>query len=273
MTQAASSPLLNAPIFHRILRKLGFFARRLNPLRLRQPRVLVLGIYLADRPNLVRHIVQELHESIRYRVTQRWAALNGEAPAPHVARVTHIKISQRVPKFALLNRLMEGVDIAAYDFILLCDDDIQLPESFLDRLLDRQRKYDFALAQPARTHDSYTDHPIVEQVDGLDGRRTRFVEIGPVVCMRRDAALHLLPLDETSGMGWGVDFIWPVVMERAKLKMGIIDATPVAHKLRPPVQTYDHSEAVSQMRVYLSDKPHLLPEEAMVVSEIHVVTK
>jgi len=261
----------------RLLRRIHSLARRLfrryNPLRLRQPRVLVLGIYLADRPNLIRHIVQTLGESMRYRVTQRWAALNGEAPAQHVEKVTRLKLRQRVPKFALLNRLTEGVNVADYDFILLCDDDIQLPESFLDRFLDRQALYDFALAQPARTHDSYTDHPIVEQVDGLDGRRTRFVEIGPVVCMRRDAALHLLPLDETSGMGWGVDFIWPVVMEQAKLKMGIIDATPVAHKLRPPVQTYDHSEAVSQMRVYLSDKPHLLPEEAMVVSETHVVTE
>lgn len=257
----------------RFEKKLRLLARAFDPMRWRQPRVLVLGIYLADRKNLVRHIVQELGEAMRYRVTQRWAALNGKAPAPHVARVTHIEISQRVPKFALLNRLMEGVNITDYDFILLCDDDIQLPEAFLDRFLDRQILYDFALAQPARTHDSYTDHPIVEQVDDLDARRTRFVEIGPVVCMRRDAALHLLPLDETSGMGWGVDFIWPVIMEQAKLKMGIIDATPVAHKLRPPVQTYDHSEAVSQMRAYLSDKPHLLPEEAMVVIETHVVTE
>lgn len=230
---------------------------------------MVLGIYMADRHNLVRHIVQELHESRRYRVTQRWAALNGEAPAPHVARVTHIKISQRVPKFALLNRLMEGVDIAAYDFILLCDDDIQLPESFLDRLLDRQRKYDFALAQPARTHNSYTDHRIVEQVDGLDARRTRFVEIGPVVSLRRDAAALLLPFDEACGMGWGLDLLWPVVIESANLKMGIIDATPVAHALRPAAQSYGLDEALAHMHAYLEGKPHLAKEQAMVVLERH----
>lgn len=243
----------------------------LNPLRLGQRRVLVLGIYLADRQNLIRHIVQELDETMRYRVTQRWAALNGEAPAPHVDKVTCMKLNQRVPKFALLNRLLEGVDIAAYDFILLCDDDIQLPESFLDRLLDRQAKYDFALAQPARTHNSYTDHRIVEQEDGLDARRTRFVEIGPVVSLRRDAAALLLPFDEACGMGWGLDLLWPVAIEQAELKMGIIDATPVAHALRPAAKSYGLDEAFAHMHAYLEGKPHLTKEQAMVVLERHAI--
>lgn len=80
---------------HRLLNKFRRVVHALNPLRLGQRRVLVLGIYLADRQNLIRHIVQELDETMRYRVTQRWAALNGEAPAPHVERVTHIKLKQR----------------------------------------------------------------------------------------------------------------------------------------------------------------------------------
>lgn len=255
----------------RIANKLRLTSRLLNPLRLRQPRVLVLGIYLADRKNLVRHIVQELGETMRYRVTQRWAALNGEAPAAHVEKVTLMKPSRRIPKFALLNRLMDGVNVADYDFILLCDDDIQLPESFLDRLLDRQTKYDFALAQPARTHDSYTDHQIVEMEDGLDARRTRFVEIGPVVSLRRDAAAMLLPFDEACGMGWGLDLIWPVLMEKSGLKMGIIDATPVAHALRPAAKSYGLEEALAHMQAYLADKPHLTKEQAMVVLDRHAI--
>lgn len=255
----------------RILNRLGRMARAVNPRRLRQPRVLVLGIYLADRKNLVRHIVQELGESRHYRVTQRWAALNGMPPAPHVEKVTVLALNQRVPKFALLNRLLHGIDPARYDFILLCDDDIQLPESFLDSLLDRQSKYDFALAQPARTHNSYTDHRIVEQVDGLDARRTRFVEIGPVVSLRRDAAAILLPFDEDCGMGWGLDFLWPVAIESAGLKMGIIDATPVAHALRPAAKSYGLDEALVHMQAYLEDKPHLTPQQAMVELERHAI--
>jgi hypothetical protein len=259
----------------KLWRRIHSLARRLfrhiNPQRLTQPKVLVLGIYLADRPNLIRHIVQELGESMRYRVTQRWAALNGEAPAPHVEKVTHLKLWQRVPKFALLNRLREGVNVLDYDFILLCDDDIQLPEQFVDRLLDRQSRYDFALAQPARTHNSYTDHKIVEQVDGLDARRTRFVEIGPVVSLRRDAVALLLPFDEACGMGWGLDLLWPVTMEQAGLKMGIIDATPVAHALRPAAKSYGLDEALAHMLAYLKDKPHLTKEQAMVVLERHAI--
>jgi hypothetical protein len=255
----------------RILNRLARMAHAVNPLRLWQPRVLVLGIYLADRKNLVRHIVQELSEARRYRVTQRWAALNGAPPAPHVERATVLTVNHRVPKFALLNSLMQEMDLARYEFILLCDDDIQLPESFLDKLLDRQRKYDFALAQPARTHNSYTDHRIVEQVDGLDARRTRFVEIGPVVSLRHDAAAILLPFDEDCGMGWGLDFLWPVAIESAGLKMGIIDATPVAHALRPAAKSYDLGEALAQMHAYLNEKPHLTPQQAMVELERYAI--
>lgn len=263
-------PTVKPPsLLRRLQRKLGYIAHKINPLRMWQPRVLVLGIYLANRKNLVRHIVQCIDESKGYRVTQRWAALNGDAPAAHVRGVTKLYVKQRTPKFVLLNRLMQGISKDDYDFILICDDDILLPESFVEHLLDRQQHYDLALAQPARTHDSYIDHPIVEQVDGLDARQTRFVEIGPVVSLRRDAALHILPFDESSGMGWGVDFVWPVIMEQANLKMGIIDSVPVAHKLRPPVENYTHSEAESQMIAYLSDKPHLSREAAMVVIASH----
>ena len=82
-------------VAYRVLNKCMRVMHALNPLRFQNPGVLVLGVYLADRHNLIRHIVQEFGESIRYRVTQRWAALNGEAPAPHVAKVTYIKASKR----------------------------------------------------------------------------------------------------------------------------------------------------------------------------------
>lgn len=122
--------------------------------------------------------------------------------------------------------------------MLICDDDIDLPAAFIDRYLDRVTKYDFALAQPARTHDSYIDHSIVEQLDGFDARRTRFVEIGPHFSVAREVYPHLLRFDESSPMGWGYDFVWPVVMEEIGRRMGIVDATPVARKLRKPVAHY-----------------------------------
>jgi hypothetical protein len=139
----------------------------------------------------------------------------------------------------------------------------------VDRYLALVERHDLALAQPARTHESYIDHAIVERLDGLAARQTRFVEIGPLFSIRADAASRLLPFDEASAMGWGYDFVWPVVIEGAGLRMGIVDATPVAHDLRKPVANYDYSTARGQMEAFLAAHPHLSKAEAFSIVEAY----
>ncbi|BCX82119.1 hypothetical protein MIT9_P1704 [Methylomarinovum caldicuralii] len=249
----------------RIRRKIGRLLRRANPARLGCPRVLVAGVYLADRKNLIRHIVQELGESRLFRVTQRWAAVGGPPPAPHVTRATALRPDRKIPKFQLLNRLLAGIPLEKYAFVLVCDDDIQLPAGFLDEFLTLQQRYDFALAQPARTPNSHLDHAIVRQVPGMIARQTRFVEIGPLFSIRQDALPLLLPFPDTSPMGWGLDFVWPVILERQGLRLGIVDQTPVRHSLRPPAKAYREDAAFREMESFLAATPHLSREEALQV--------
>jgi hypothetical protein len=151
----------------------------------------------------------------------------------------------------------------------VCDDDISLPEGFVDRYLELVSSHGLALAQPARTHDSYIDNWITEQLDGLTARRTRFVEIGPLFSMRRDAVRLLTPFSEASPMGWGYDFVWPVLLEEAGLGMGIVDATPVVHNLRKPVTLYDRRDAAIAMQSFLADRRHLTPHEAFSIVEAY----
>jgi glycosyltransferase involved in cell wall biosynthesis len=232
--------------------------------------VLVAGIYLANQENAVGHIVAELKSSKNYTVSQRWIALFGDAPSEEVKAVTISAPEKPEPKFVLLNRILAGEKLHRYDYILFCDDDIRLGQGFLDMFLGLQDKYDFSLAQPARTHNSYIDHPFVEQFDGLKARRTRFIEIGPVVSVRKDAFPVLLPFDESSHMGWGYDFVWPCLMEKMGMRMGIIDATPVDHSMRKPVMNYNYDEANKSMQNYLSRSPHLSKEEAFRILESYV---
>src|SRR5512133_548187 len=233
----------------------------------RPARVLVLGIYLADRENLAAEIAAELAKSTCTAVEQRWIALGTSAVAPALERVTVARVVTPTPKFTLVNRLLRDADPARYDCVLVADDDIALPDGFLDRYLDLVARHDLALAQPARTHDSYIDHPIVERLDGLDARRTRFVEIGPVFSIARAAYPVLLPFDESSPMGWGYDFAWPVAVEQAGLRMGIVDATPVQHALRKPVANYDFGTVMGQMKEFLAAHPHLSRDEAFTILE------
>ncbi len=230
--------------------------------------VLSVGIYLADRPHAGGHLIHELAGSRAHAVTQRWTALApGGAGFFDLPCTVAIEV-ESAPKFALIDAMTR--DAAGFDWVLVIDDDVELPEGFIDRFIDLAERHDFALCQPARTADSYIDHSIVMRMPGLTARRTRFVEIGPVVAIRRDAVSLLMPFGAECGMGWGLDFIWPVIIERAGMRMGIIDATPVAHRLRKPVAGYDHGGASQAMFRRLAAYPHLSRDAAFTIVETHV---
>lgn len=229
--------------------------------------ILVAGIYLADQKNNIQNIIKEFNRSSDFKVVQRWAKLGKSEIKDSLKEFTILDVQEKIPKFVILNKLLSREDINKYEFIIISDDDIELPHNFIDNYLEIVDKYKLSLAQPARTHDSYIDHFIVEQLDGLIARKTRFVEIGPVFSIRNDLFKHLLPFDEENGMGWGYDFVWPCIVENLGMNMGIVDALPVEHKLRPPVTHYNHKEADNDLEKYIKKRKHLLRSEAFKILE------
>ncbi|PZU51424.1 MAG: hypothetical protein DI561_16875 [Thauera sp.] len=224
-----------------------------------------MGVYLADRENAIDHIVETLGASQHYSVDQKWISLLGEPPSADVAAVTVSRRFGRTGKFALMNYLLSCTAWRMYDYVIVCDDDIRMTEGFVDRFLSLQEQFDFALAQPARTHNSYIDHPITEQSDASLARETYFVEIGPVTSFRADFLRLVAPFDESAPMGWGLDFVWPAIVKKHNLHMGIIDATPVDHSMRAPVTTYDGDATRQRMQAYLKKNNHLSREAAFTV--------
>lgn len=229
--------------------------------------VLIAGIYLADKENLALHISGEFAGSKDWEVKQQWVSLGKNLPKPEMVSLTVQRVETPVPKFLLLNQLLKTVNLYDFEYVIISDDDIVLPPGFLDSYLALVSYHNFAIAQPARTHDSYIDHPFVEQLDGIEARWTRFVEIGPLFSLHRSAFDYFLPFDEASPMGWGNDFVWPVLAEKHGLKMGIVDAVPVAHSLRKPVAYYDHASAARTMNDYLSRRPHIPKKDAFFILE------
>lgn len=228
-------------------------------------RVLVLGVYLADRPHTVEHLMAALGRTTHCGVEQRWIALRGE-PATALQRAHTVRVvRQRVPKFRLLNELLRDVDLHAVDHLLVCDDDVRVPRGFMDAFIGWQQHLGFALAQPARTLNSCIDHALVRQRPWLHARRTRFVEIGPVFSLERALFDTLLPFDEASPMGWGYDLVWPLQVERAGAAMGVIDATPVDHSLRERGESYSWQGERQAMSDFLAQRPYLDAREAFQV--------
>jgi len=232
-------------------------------------RVLILGVYLLDAPNHAASLSENLTRSEDWGVDLCWAALGSGNVPEEMELVTALKVKSGIPKFRLLNDLLESVDLGLYRYIVVTDDDIELSDGFLDRYLRLQDKYEFSLAQPARTHDSYVDHWFVAQLLGVEARLTRFVEIGPLFSVQRDAFSRLLPFDEGAPMGWGLDFVWPIVLKKEGRRLGIVDATPVEHALRKPVAFYDYDETNNKMRQFLAGREHLVPHDAFVALETY----
>jgi glycosyltransferase involved in cell wall biosynthesis len=231
-------------------------------------RALVLGVYLAGKPNTAEHIAANLASSRDLEVRQRWVALGEQPTDGALGSVTALTVSEPTPKYSLLNRLLAEEDLATYDYVLTTDDDIVLPDGFLDYFIGIQAGVGFDLAQPARTLNSQVDLPIVLQQPGVLARRTLFVEIGPMVSFAREIHDLVFPFDETNRMGWGFENVWSYLLRERGRSQGIIDAVPVDHSIREPVAHYQWSDANHDRDRYLARHPHLPYEECFRVLEI-----
>jgi len=247
----------------------GLAPRRRTASR-KRTRVLVIGIYMGTEVNTASDIVRTLSSS-SCDVTQKWVALGQPATDPVLAKATVQVVPGLVPKFTLLADLLAQQKLADYDYLLITDDDVVFPREFSEHFFEIQARLGFAIAQPARTSNSFIDHPIVEQQRGVLARRTQFVEIGPVVSVHRSAFDLVLPFDLASPMGWGFEQVWAYLAAKRRLPIGIIDALPVDHSLRPVNAHYTWSDADRNRAAYLARHEHLALEHCFHVHEVYPV--
>ena len=219
-------------------------------------RVAAYGVYAPEGAGAIAAAIAELQRS-RHEVDVVLGSLG--APAPQLRDATAIE-HLAAGKLANLNRLAAHSSPAGADWVLLIDDDVALPSRFLDRMLVLAERFDLDIFQPALTHTSHTAWPVTRRRPSLL-RRTRFVEMGPAVLMRRDAFAALTPFPE-GGMGWGVCLHWAALAKRHGWKLAIADAVPVRHDLRPPASGYDRGAAHAAAAELLRTREHIGWREA-----------
>ncbi|MGH2916724.1 MAG: glycosyltransferase [Solirubrobacteraceae bacterium] len=209
--------------------------------RMQRRSVLALSIE-STGPNLLRAARSELLGS-------RHAVTFDSAPAGELG------------KFQNLNALLARHRPAEHDWLLVIDDDVVLPRGFLDRFLFLAERFELALAQPAHRGRSHAAWEVTRRRPASLVRETCWVEIGPVVAFARATFDVLLPFPELR-MGWGLDAHWGAIARERGWRLGVVDATAIAHGIRRIASGYTHADALAESRLFLRDRPHVTPAEA-----------
>jgi GT2 family glycosyltransferase len=167
-------------------------------------------------------------------------------------------------KFENLNLLLDahgGRALDTYDWLLVVDDDVELPRGFLDRFLFLCERFSLALAQPAHRLDSHAAWPVTRRHLGSVARETGFVEIGPLTAFARVTFPVLLPFPELR-MGWGLDVHWAALARQHGWRCGVIDAVSINHRAAPAAAAYPRADAIAEARAFLAQRPYLSASEA-----------
>ncbi|HEY2571776.1 MAG TPA: glycosyltransferase family 2 protein [Solirubrobacteraceae bacterium] len=229
--------------------RLDLAARHEPPLR----RVLAIGVVRPVHATLAADIRAELSRS-RHEVE------------------LHTRPPGELGKFQNLNRLLAervgGSPIQEYDWLLVLDDDIELPRGFLDRLLFLCERFHLQLAQPAHRSGSHAAWPVTRRRPGSVVRETRFVEIGPVTAFASATFAELLPWPELR-MGWGLDAHWAAPAGAPGWRCGVVHAVAIAHRAAPAASAYSHEAAVSEAREFLAQRPYLSAVESQQTLTTH----
>lgn len=248
----------------------GLWARRVGPrvdaLDRALPRlgVMVVGVYAPAGPTGIEEAVAALRRS-RHDVRIVLGSL-GE-PRPAIADVT-AAAGLGGGKFANLNRLLAAQPPGDADWLVALDDDVRLPPRFLERFLALAGRFDLSLAQPALRAASHTAWDICRRRPRSLVRETSFVEIGPVTALHHRTFAELLPFPALE-MGWGLDLHWAAVARRRGWKLGVVDATPVRHDLRPTAGSYEPGMAAAEAEEFLASHPHLTYAEALAAGPVY----
>jgi GT2 family glycosyltransferase len=225
-------------------------AARLEPWRLARAarhapprrRVLALGIEREDVPGLMDAARAELARS-RHDVELATRPAGGAG------------------KFENLNALLAGHPPQGHDWLLVIDDDVALPRGFLDGFLFLAERFDLRLAQPAHRRRSHAAWRVTRRRGGSVARETGFVEIGPVCAFHASTFEALLPFPPLRA-GWGLDAHWAALARERGWRIGVLDALPIRHVMRPIADSYRRADAVEEARAFLAERPHATAAEA-----------
>jgi hypothetical protein len=131
-------------------------------------------------------------------------------------------------RMPLLRSLMGAQPPREGRHVLVFDDDVVFRRSTPARFVGLAAAAGFDLAQPAHGVKSIRSFRFNRVAWLSTARRTRMVEIGPVLLISPRAQELILPFPSDASMGFGLDVRW-AALRSTGLELGVVDATPIRH--------------------------------------------
>lgn len=227
----------------------------------RRARLALAARRLPTRRVLALGIIREKHQALADAVV---AELKGSR---HDLELATTSPGQR-GKFENLNALLAANPVEDHDWLIVFDDDIELPKGFLDRFLFLAERFELDLAQPAHRRASHAAWQVTRRQPRSVVRETRFVEIGPLTAFASRTFPTLLPFPPLR-MGWGLDAHWGAIAKQRGWRCGVVDALPINHRAAPAGDGYSRQQTIAEAKAFLAERPYLPAHEAQRTLAVH----
>ena len=141
-----------------------------------------------------------------------------------------VRIDSKGPKWPALARLMTETQDAwsAYDYVWFPDDDLATTGDDINRMFEVAVGLELHLAQPSLSWDSHIGVPLTLHNRSFSVRFSSFVE--PMAPLFSAALLRrALPTFGETISGWGLDYVWPQLLDNPARQCAILDCIQVRH--------------------------------------------
>jgi hypothetical protein len=119
----------------------------------------------------------------------------------------------------------------SYDACCFADDDLSSNARTLNAMFDLFAEFQLWMAQPALGPGSSVSVPLTAQVRAARLRFTNYVDVMCPIFSKATLA-RVAPTFNQSVSGWGLDYLWPKLLEFPVDRIAVLDATPVVHTRR-----------------------------------------
>jgi len=119
-------------------------------------------------------------------------------------------------------------NVEKYESIWLVDDDIIMDTVSINRMFKIFSKYKLWLAQPSFDKSSLIPHSVTRNIQECVLHYTNFVEVGVPIFSTKTIE-KLQGSFKNAGTGYGLDYIWPSLLEFPTDKIAVIDAVTCQH--------------------------------------------